>query len=261
VANPVTLQTLITRCRQRWNGEGSTHDVTDLEITDNLNVSLAMEVYDLLRQAVGDNYYRKPTPFTFTTSNGVTQYDLPADFLSLYSIDIYLVGTTSYGSWKINARRYTEAERNLYQGIPIGWFSGATMLYSMNATQLIFQQPSITGWQVSLNYVPIAPKLGAGPNPAVVDSSGNPYQPNSYTDTWDDVNGWSEIAVLDAARKCAMKKGRLDLVAALAAEKERLKAQVKSLLPLRNAGEPLRPQVFGRSTMGARTGWGDGWGF
>ena len=70
-----------------------------------------------------------------------------------------------------------------------------------------------------------------------------------------------EIAVLDAARKCALKKNRLDLVQVLAMEKERLKAQVKSLLPLRNAGEPLRPQIFGRSTGQGMGGGGFGWDF
>jgi hypothetical protein len=266
MSSPVTLGTLITRGRQRTNTEGDVLGVTDLEWTDNLNVSLATEVYDLCRQAVGENYYRKP--YTFSTGNSRTAYDLPADFLSLMSVDIYLAGTTISGAWKINARRYLEKERNLYQGVPLGWYTGAMVMYSTTGQQITFQQPSIVGWQVTLNYVPTSPKLGGGANmngtllaPTPTWPQGVPTQPCNYTDVWDDINGWSEIAVLDAARKCALKKNRLDLVQVLAMEKERLKAQVKSLLPLRNAGEPLRPQIFGRSTGQGMGGGGFGWDF
>lgn len=258
--NPVTLQALITRTRQRCNIEGNSLGITDIELTDNLNVSLATEVYDLVRQAVGENYFRKP--YTFSTGNNISAYDLPGDFLSLMSIDIYLAGQTPQGSWKINARRYTESERNLYQGVPLGWYTGAMVMYTTTANQITFQQPAIQGWQVSLNYVPVAPKLGGGPNlQGVLDPNGNPTQPCKYGDTWDDINGWSEIAVLDAARKACLKLNRLDMVAVLGGEKERLKVQVKSLLPLRNAGEPLRPQVFGRSSGAGLGGWGGGWDF
>ena len=269
MASPVMLGTLITRGRQRTNTEGDLFGVTDYEWTDNLNGSLATEVYDLCRQAVGENYFRKP--YTFATKNTATAYDLPADFLSLLSIDIYLAGQQPGSTWKINARRYTEAERNLYQGVPLGWYTGAMVMYSTTGQQITFQQPSIQGWQVQLNYVPTSPKLGGGQNlngpttPVITNGSltsgGVAMQPCNYTDTWDDINGWSEIAVLDASRKCALKKNRLDLLQVLAMEKERLKAQVKSLLPLRNAGEPLRPQVFGRSSGQGMGGVGGGWDF
>ena len=257
MASPVALGTLITRSKQRLNIEGDA-GITDWEHTDNLNGSLATEVYDLCRQAVAENYFRKP--YTFTTGNGVYAYDLPGDFLSLISIDVYLAGTTPNGAWKINARRYNEEERNINQGVPLGWYPGAMVLYSTTDGQITFQQPAISGWTVQLNYVKTAPKLGGGPNmsapllpPTPAWPQGVPTQPCNYTDTWDDINGWSEIAVLDNARKCALKRNRLDMVQVLAMEKERLKAQVKSLLPLRNAGEPLRPQIFGRSS-----GWGGG---
>lgn len=265
MASPVALGVLISRVRQRINVEGDA-GLTDWEIADSLNVSLATEVYDLCRQAVGENYYRRP--YTFQTGNSVSAYDLPGDFLSLLSIDIYLAGQTIQGAWKINARRYLESERNLYQGVPLGWYTGAMVMYSTTGQQITFQQPAIAGWEVALNYVPTAPKLGGGPNmsapllPATPAwPQGVPTQPCSYTDTWDDINSWGEIAVLDAARKAALKRNRLDMVQMLAAEKERLKAQVKSLLPLRNAGEPLRPQVFGRSTGQGLGGWGGGWDF
>jgi hypothetical protein len=265
MASPVTLGELITTCRQRWNGEGD-QGVTDWELTRALNKSLATEVYDLCRQAVAENYYRKP--YTFATGNNVSAYDLPGDFLSLISMDIYLAGQTVQGAWKINARRYLESERNIYQGVPLGWYTGAMVYYSTTANQITFQQPSITGWNVQVNYVPVAPKLGGGPNltgtllpPSGEYPNGTPIAPCNYTDTWDDINGWSEIAVLDAARKAAYKKNRLDLAQVLFGEKERLKAQCKSLLPLRNAGEPLRPQVFGRSSGQGMNGWGGGWDF
>jgi hypothetical protein len=251
MANFVPIGTLITRCRQRWNGEGDTRGVSDWEICDNLNVSLATEVYDLCRSAVSENYYRKQYPITVLS--GTQVYDLPSDFLSDISVDVFLNSTAgappSTQQQRISARRATESERNAYAyGIVLGWYPGATVMYSIEGQLIRFLSTPLNVTQTSMNYVPVAPKLGGGALPGSY-----PLVPCNYTDLWDDINGWSEIAVLDSARKCAFKKNRLDLAAALSSEKDRLKAQVKALLPLRNAGEPLRPNIYNRRE------WGDGY--
>jgi len=250
--NSVTLGTLITRVRQRYGGEGALLQITDWEITDHLNVSLATELYDLVRQAVGDQYFRKAYPIT--TIQNVAAYDLPADFLSLISVDIWLAppGTPGATTLRINARRYMEYERNYYQQILLGWSAGATALYSLTGTQITFQPTPITALSVSLNYVPVFPQLGAGQSTANTIPTGQ-AQPNNYGDILDDINGWSEVAVLDAAAKCCLKLARLDMVETFMGMKGDLKKRIAGMLALRHAGEAERPQ------MPQLVGYGDGW--
>jgi hypothetical protein len=250
--NPVSLGTLIQRVRQRYGGEGGTQQITDWEITDLLNVSLANELYDLVRQAVGDQYYRRS--YNLTMQQSVQSYDLPADFLTLLSVDIWLSPPTTPGAvaLKINARRYMEYERNYYQQILLGWSAGATALYTLSGSQITFQPTPVSAVAVTLNYVPVSPQLGGGQN-----TSGNlPVgiaQPNNYSDVWDDINGWSELAVLDAAAKCCLKLNRLDMVQAFQQRNMWLSKKIQGLIQLRHAGEPER------TSMPWSPQWGDGW--
>jgi hypothetical protein len=244
MASPVTLGTLITRVRQRIGIEGA-QTISDWEITDCLNVSLANELYDLVRQSVGDNYYRRS--YQITTQQNVNAYDLPGDFLSLISVDVWLSAPTALAI-KINARRYMEYERNYYQQILLGWSAGATCLYALTGQQITFQPTPITAVYVALNYVPVSPQLGGGMLPG-----SSPAVPNSYTDTWDDINGWSEIAILDAAAKCALKLNRLDIASALQQRNLMMSKKIQGLIALRQAGEPERAQ------MPWTAAWGDGW--
>lgn len=245
--NPVTLATLITRVRQRYGGEGATQTITDLEISDHLNVSLANELYDLVRQSVGDQYYRRT--YQFTTQQSVNSYDLPADFLALVSVDVWLTQPTVPGAnaLKINARRYMEYERNYYQQILLGWSAGASALYTLNAQQITFQPTPVSAVYIGINYVPVSPQLGGGADPT------DPSKPASPHDTWDDVNGWSEIAVLDAAAKCCLKLGRLDMVQALQLRNQMMAKKIAGLIQLRHEGEPERVN------MPYQPAWGDGW--
>lgn len=251
----VTLGTLITRTRQRWNGEGD-NSVTDWEIADSLNTSLAVEFYDVVRQAVGDNYFRNP--YIITMQQGIQSYDLPSDHLSLMSVDVWTspIGTViPYGSpgstmLKINARRYMEYERNYYQQILLGWSVGATVLYSLTGPQITFQPTPVQAFAVQLNYVPVFRHLGGGQ----LMLNGVPQgRPANYNDTLDDINGWAELGVLDAAAKCALKKRQYDAVAAFGGRLALMRQKVASVISLRHAGEPERPNMpFAR-------GMGDGW--
>ena len=246
MSSPVTLGTLITRVRQRIGIEGA-GTITDWEITDCLNVSLANKLYDVVRQAVGDQYYRKQ--YIITTLAQVQAYDLPGDFLNLISVDVWLQPPSAPMSTnlKINARRYMEYERNYYLNILLGWSEGCTCLYTLSANQIMFQPTPITSATIGLNYVPVSPQLGGG------QSTVTPGTPNNYTDTWDDVNGWAEIAILDAAAKCALKLNRFDSVAALEQRGAGMRVDIQNLIQLRHAGEPERAQ------MPWIQGFGDGW--
>ena len=236
MANPVSLTTLIARVRARANFGGATGFIPDSEITDHLNMSLAHEVYDNVRQSVGDQYYRKP--YTFLTNATQPQpdtYPLPGDFLDIISVDAFLGAIVNYQAPRINSRRYMESERNVYTFLPLGWSYGGWILYSLEGQYIRFQPTPNNAYAVCLNYCPTSPILA---NPG---------------DTWDDINGWSEIAVLDAAAKCCLKANRLDMVAALDQRKERFKLEIRPLIAMRHAGEPERPNITNRAQ------YGDGW--
>jgi hypothetical protein len=253
VASPVSLGTLITRVRQRIGMEvaagasGTTATITDWEITDCLNVSLSNKLYDVVRQAVGDQYYRKQ--YIITTVASTQAYDLPGDFLNAISVDVWLQSpsTPMTTNLKINARRYMEYERNFYQNILLGWSEGCTVLYTLSAQQIVFQPTPITSSWIGLNYVPTSPQLGGGQSPTT------PGTPNNYTDTWDDINGWAEIAILDAAAKCALKLKQFDTMSACAQMAAAMRQDIQALIQLRHAGEPERAQ------FPQAVGWGDGW--
>jgi hypothetical protein len=260
--NPVTLGTLIQRVRQRYGGEGAVQNISDWEITDHINVSWGTELYDIVRASVGDKYYEQP--YVLAMQSNVQTYDLPADFLSLLSLDVWLgvPGTPGSTQLKINGMRYMEYERNMYQQILVGWNQGATVLYTLiGASQIRFQPTPTQALYVQLNYVPVAPKLGGGPNGAGPLSgittpqypAGIPLQPCNYSDVFDDINGWAEVVVLDAAKKCCLKLNRLDMVAALNVERIDLRKRIESVVPLRHAGEPERVN-FPQARL-----FGDGW--
>lgn len=231
MASLVQLQTLITRVRQRANIEGANAFITDAEITDCLNQSYANEVYDLLRQFVGEQYLTRPLPYTFLTQPNVSSYPQPADLLSLTGVDIWLGGNAP-----ISGRRYSISERNKYRAFPFGWNYGSPVGYTLQGPNINFLSVPTAAFQVDLYYVPVFKALV------------------ELTDTLDDVNGWSEIAVLDAAIKCLIKEGSLDMANFLEGRKAALVQKVKSAGPNRHANEP--EQV---NQIAFRSEWGDGW--
>lgn len=243
MANPVTLTTLITRVRQRANVEGFTLSIPDTEITDALNVSLANEVYNLVRQAVGDKYYEKN--ITFTTSNGTNIYSLSSigasDLVALVSVDAYLSANVTAAAPRLNCRRYMEEERNLYVSLPLGWSIGQWILYSLQGANLRFQPIPDSAYAIGVNYVPTSPVLVAG------------------GDTWDDINGWSELAVLDVAALCLAKAKQFEAAAYFDGRRAALKEQIKAQIPMRNT-EPERTHQFGRLQYGDGWEYGGGYG-
>lgn len=232
MASLVSLSTLIARVRQRANLEGATAFIPDSEITDSLNVALA-EVYDLLRENVGDNYFRKT--FTLTTTQSVTLYTLPSDFLSVISVDIWLGG-----SFPLSGRRYFENQRNLLRAWPFGWDYTRPVFYQVQgsgaSSSINFLSAPNAGFRVDINYCPV-------PTPLV-----------NNTDTWDDINSWAEMAVLDAAVKCCIKDGQLDVANCLDTRKERMRQRIQAMGPQRHAGEPEQVNIIAN-----RTEWSDGW--
>jgi len=242
LASYVSLQILTNRVLQRANLEGAC-DFTNAsppikfcsqqEIADLLNSSYENEVYDLLRQNVGDNYFRKL--FTFTTNQGQTLYPAPQDLAAIISVDVWLGG-----QYPVSAKRYQEAQRNMLRAFPFGWNVTYPVYYQLQGSgpnsNINFLSAPNAGFQVDLNYCPT-------------------YQPLvNLTDVLDDINGWSELAVLDAASKLLIKDGQLDVAQYLDARKASLIAKVRSMGPQRHAGEPETVNMIENSGRA----WGDG---
>jgi hypothetical protein len=217
VARGVSLSTLQTRVLQRANLEGALTFITTSELTDHINESLA-ELYDLIRGVFGQDYYR--SSFAITTVNGTSAYALPADFLALISVDVQVSGGPQ--NITLTAKPYMENERNLYKFLPATWTFGQPIYYRLQATNINFIPTPPGGWTVTLNYVPTPTKLA---NPG---------------DTFDGVAGWEEYAVLDAAIKCLLKDGDLEMVAQLEQRKMAIRVRIEALAPERDAGQPER---------------------
>jgi hypothetical protein len=187
--------------RQRANLEGATAFVPDAEVTDALNESLA-ETYDLIRLAVGDNYYR--SQFGITTITGQALYTLPADFLALISVDVLWSSSIS-----LSAKKFTEAERNIFKFWNTGWVYNQPVYYQEQGSNIALIPTPTSAVQVNLNYVPACPKLA---NPG---------------DLFDGVNGWEEHAVLDAAIKLLIKDGDAEMLTMLESRKARIEARIQ----------------------------------
>jgi hypothetical protein len=258
----VLLGTLITRVRQRYGGELApgasmlTANITDWEITDCINVSWKTELYDVVRASVGDKYYE--SAYVLQLNNGTQIYDIPRDHLATLSIDVWLGVPTLPGSnqLKINGMRSMEYERNLYNTVTLGWGPGCTFLYTLQANTIKFQPTPVQALYVQMNYIPVPPDLGGG---QLVVNGVPQGVPCNYDDPFDDINGWAEVVVLDAARKCCLKLNRLDMVAALTTERDDLRKRIQSVVPLRHAGEPERANFPQQGAWGGGYG-GDGWG-
>jgi len=230
MARGVTLATLRTRVQRAADIEGASARFPDSELNDYINESLA-ELYDLIRGAYGQDYYRKTS--TFTTSGTQVAYSLPSDFLDLISVDVPLGGNLV-----LTARPYMESERNLYKFFPFGawtlnqpiWYrlTGATDSTGTTAQTISFI-PAPTGtYTVNVNYVP-TPTLLTG------DSS-----------TFDGVAGWEEYAVIDAAMKCLRKNQEFEAIGVLTGQKAAIQARIEKMAAEHDAGQADRVQdVYG----------------
>src|SRR5262249_39960212 len=146
--------------------------------------------------------------FTFQTVNGTQAYALPADFLSLISVDVFITS----GSPVLAAIAYQEEQRNLFRDYPVsfGWGFSHPVYYQLQGPKISFIPIPLGTYNVALNYVPTAPLL------------------SDPDDSIDSVNGWEEFIVIDAAIKCLIKAGEDDLIPTLerrlAAQRERIRA-------------------------------------
>ena len=103
----VTLLQLRDRCKQESDNVGSSF-LTDPEWNSLINSSY-QELYGLLIQVYGNDYYVQSTPFTITTDGINTLFALPPDFFKLLGVDLLInAGISSY----VSLKPFSFADRN-----------------------------------------------------------------------------------------------------------------------------------------------------
>lgn len=206
----VTLLELKTRARERSDMETSDF-VTDSELTGYINSSLA-ELYDLLVSAYGEDYFLAD-PFAITTSNNISDYALPDDFYKLKGVDAKINGSDWY-----SVRPFNFNERNRNQDVTWGLIGGPNVRYRIMGSKIKLSPLPNGAYPLQLWYVPSAPVLA-------VDA-----------DEFNDVNGFSEYVIVDAAIKM-LQKEESD-VSVLMAQKMTLKRRLEEMSLNRDAGQP-----------------------
>lgn len=184
MGRPVTLADLKKRCRQRADMENSGF-ILDPELTTYINESLS-DLYDLLIQKYGEDYYTKPVPYSLNVLGTQNQYNLPSDFYKARGVDLNL-GTNE----AISIKQFAFAERNKFrQNYVFSWDQEgiSRARYRIIGRKIWFlPQPSGSA-KIDIWYVPLSPWL------------------EDDTDEFDVVTGWEEYIIVDAAIKMLTKE-------------------------------------------------------
>ena len=222
----ITESALVARVRQRADMEEN-YFVSDLEVQTYINVGLS-ELHDLLIQTYGQDYYISSK--TVTTTSGIdtypindstSSYDIAAtDFYKLRGIDAKLNGNI----WS-TLIPFNFNERNLNQQGSITNVWGLTNTrYRLVGEDLVFTPSPNSSIDIKVWYIPTAQQFSS-------------VTPATSTTTFDDINGYAEYVIIDAAIKC-LQKEESD-VQVLLAQKTAMKRRIEVAASNRDAGSPL----------------------
>ncbi len=220
----VTLAQLTTPAQQRSDQVDSAF-LSAQEWTDNINASI-QELYGILMQKYGDDYFVKLPPATIVTTGSDDWFPLPTDFLKLLGVDLVL---SNAPNGYVTLRQFMFSERNRFALPNVQTFYGLTNLqYRLIGSQ----QQGTTADQLWL-----IPRASANQSLRVW------YVPRlsilvNANDTWDGFNGWGEYVVVDAAIK-AMQKEEGDC-SVLMSQKAALIERIESEAANRNLADPQR---------------------
>ena len=144
----MSLSDLRVACRQRADMVNSTF-ISDAELNSYINASY-YELYDLLVQKYGNDYYVKE--YSFNLVGNQSRYDLPDDFYKLLGVDLEISsGPDGY----VSLRPFTLAERNRYSTANVQTWIGVTNLrYRISGNKLWFTPSPQTGQTIRIWYVP-----------------------------------------------------------------------------------------------------------
>lgn len=214
----VTVSDLITRVRQRADMQNSDF-VSDTEIIGYIDVA-KKELDDSLVAAYGQDYFATSTTFSATVNtDGV--YSLSTitsgTFYKLIGVDID--GGSS--GW-LDMNPFTFKERNNYktQGVQPQWMTTSTYRYR------------VVGDNFYVRPVPVSPlsmRLWWTPQTVAITQS---------TQTFSDVNGWSEYIVIRSAISCKDKEESDTSV--LERDLARIQMRIDGMKTNRDAAAPLK---------------------
>lgn len=188
--------------------------VSDDEINQFINDSIA-ELYDLLMQKFGEDYYTIPTADqSFVTDQ--LYYDLPSDFLKIVGCDLKVQGDNY-----VTIKPYMFSERNQFNTLlSRGVLAYEATRYRLIGESIYFTQvPSGTG-SYRLWYIPYQPVL------------------TTDSDTFNGFNGWEKWVEIQAAKECLMKEE--SDTSAMENELARINARIERAAGNRDAGFSYR---------------------
>ena len=221
MANLVSLATLTTRAQQAADMENDPM-VSSSEWTTYINYGAA-RLYDLLVSKFGDEYYL--TSANISMVAGTDTYDLPADFYRLRGVDATIGGRT------FPLHRFNFRDRDRYKQGAIQWSGeGGALRYMLQGHSIRFMPVPAIATGLTLWYIPTMQVL--------VHGAGNwtSAQLVNTDDVIDDVNGYSEFIVLEAAIHAVLKQDRD--ASALMARRDEVKTWLEDTAGQRDANEP-----------------------
>lgn len=214
MATTMTLLQLRTAVRQRADIVNSTQFFPDAELNSYINQSY-FELYDLLVQKYGDNYFVQ-TPYSITTDGTNEFYNLPSDFYKIIGVDLGL--SNKNDSW-VTIKPFLMADRNRYSVPNFQSFYGVTNLrYKLNANQIWFTPIPAANQPIRLWYIPKMTTL------------------NIDADTVDGISGWTEYIIIDVCIKIKQKEE--SDAAVFLKQKEDMMKRIESAAENRDAGSP-----------------------
>jgi len=214
----ITLADIRTQARQRADMLESQF-VTDSELNSYINASMA-ELHDLLIAAYNEEYYMESVEFSavqdqidYDLPNG-TNYNNAQKFYKLRGFDIKVENDV----WT-NCHRFNFNRRNEDQAA-----------FAFNMLGIPYLDYRIVGSKIRFNRTPdVNSQFRLWYNPKVVVLVND-------ADIFDDINGYAEYVVVDAAIKM-LQKEESD-VTVLMVQKEALRARIQTMAQNRDANEP-----------------------
>lgn len=253
MATTMTLLELRTAVRQRADQVNSEF-ITDSELNSYINQSY-FELYDLLIQKYGDNYY-VADPIVFATDGQTMQYPLPngvltftngrtnttgyvaPSFYKLLGVDLMLANQQQSF---VSIRPFNFSDRNRYAVPNFQSFYGVTNLrYRLNGGYLWLTPTPTSGQNIQVWYAPRMTTLA------------------DDADTADGISGWTEYIICDGAIKC-MQKEESDC-SVLMAQKMALIQRIEAAGENRDAANPATVSDGQYSDMWWPSGSGSGTG-
>lgn len=209
----VTLETLRARTRQRADMPVAGFVADDGTGIDAWINEGGQKLWELLVKAYGEEFLEASTPFT--TTSGVTDYNLPADMLAFYGIDLTI------GGLEFALLPYTRGERNLWknQSALGSWRQRPRYKLSGMATGVVRLLPAPDGaYAARIWYAPSWPLM------------------LDVADTVNVPNGWERYIVVYAAIQMLLKEE--SDVRELRVELDKMEKELEEVAQRRNADQP-----------------------